>query len=368
MNILILSNYHVSLYKQRKELLERLLEKGHTVTIALPYGTYVENMVAMGCRYCPLEFNWRGINPLADFTLLLKIFRLYWTIHPDIVLTYSIKPNIYGGFVAKLLRIPFIVNVTGFGNGFLRGLMFKRFITGLYRLGVSGANVLFLQNQQDASFAQQHRIRGKRNEILPGSGVNLEEYEQQAYPEDTSEIIFLTVARFIKSKGIEELLEVSKRIKKQNRSVRFQLIGEDGEQYLPRIKDACAAGWIEYLGFQSNVRPFLGEAHCLICPSYLEGMSNVLLESAACGRPVIATDIPGCIETFLPGVSGIACKPRDADDLERAVREFLALPYEKKAAMGRTNRIHVEQNFDRNIIVERYLNAIGQIKQESTFS
>jgi galacturonosyltransferase len=116
-----------------------------------------------------------------------------------------------------------------------------------------------------------------------------------------------------------------------------------------------------HLGTKPDVHPYIADSHAIIHPSYHEGMSNVLLEAASAGRPIIASDVAGCIETYEPGVTGIACKPRDAKDLERAIREFLELPYEKKAEMGRLGREKIEREFDRHIVVSKYIDVINAI-------
>lgn len=363
MKVLILTNNDVGLFKFRRELLEALL-KQYEVYISLPYGAYVEQMVQMGCVYCETNFERRGKNVFADLKLINHYKRLFRKIKPDVVLTYTAKPNIYGGIAAANRKIPQIANITGLGTAVENVGLLQKLIIALYRIGLRNAQVVFFQNADNQRFMNEHKVTGKKQKLLPGSGVNLEQYAFEEYPEEKEKLVFLTIGRIMNDKGINELLEAASAIKKEYPNTRFQLIGPYEEKYKRRVEEAVENNIVEYLGPQDDIRPFLKASHAIVHPSYHEGMSNVLLESSSTGRPVIATNVPGCIETFEPGTSGIACKARDAEDLTNAIRNFIELPYEKKAAMGQASRKHMERHFDRKIVIQNYLEEIKTLMEE----
>lgn len=360
MKVLILTNNDVGLFKFRKELLEALLKK-YEVYLSLPYGPYVEQMVQMGCQYIETDFDRGGKNIFADLSLLSHYKKIIKELHPSVVLTYTVKPNVYGGMAAASMGIPQIANVTGLGTVVEERGPLRYLVLGLYRLGLRKAHMIFFQNERNQNFMLDHHIVGKRNALLPGSGVNLEEHHFEPYPQESENIVFLTICRILRVKGIDELLTAAEKVRKEHPNVRFQIIGPYEDDYREKIEAAVEKEVVEYLGPQKDVKPFIQRSHCMVHPAYHEGMSNVLLESLSTGRPVIATDVPGCIETFEPGVSGFACKARDAEDLVAAIQKFIALPYEEKAAMGRAGRKRMEEIFDRRIIVRKYLEEIEKL-------
>ena len=357
MKVLIAANSSGGLYKFRRELLEELL-RFHEVHICLPDGEYIEKLTAMGCVYHPCEFDRHGTNPLAELKQISYYKNLLKSVKPDIVFTYTVKPNVYAGMACASLGIPYVVNITGLGTAIENGGMMQKFLLCLYRLGLRKAQKVFFQNEANRDFMLAKRVIKGKYEMLPGSGVNLEEHKAEPYPENEEPIVFVAVGRIMKDKGADEILYAAKMIRKKYPNVVFRIIGNFDGAYEEKVQGAVDAGDIEYLGYQSDVHVHMKHAHAIVHASYHEGMSNVLLEAAACARPVIATDVPGCRETYDDGVSGIACKARNGEDLVRAICEFIELPYEKKAEMGQAGRQKAECEFDRAIILDHYLKEI----------
>lgn len=360
-SILILVNHDVVIYNFRLELVEKLLSDGYDVHISSPYGEHINDLIALGAEYHELSINRHGMNPVIEISVLKEYKRLMGSIRPIVVLTYTIKPNIYGGIAAKEKHIPFIANITGLGTSIENEGVKKYLVLQMYKIGLYKAQKVFFQNEENQKFMIQHKIVSSPYDLLPGSGVNLLRHCYETYPKDTGELIFTTIGRVMKDKGINELLVAAKFIKRNYSNVRFRVIGFFDDDYKHIIKNAVEDGIIEYIEQQRDIHPFIAESHAIIHPSYHEGMSNVLLEAAATGRPVLASDIPGCKETYEEGVSGIGFRVRDNKDLIRAIKQFIELPYEKKIEMGRSGRRKMEKEFNRQVVVEKYIREIAKI-------
>ena len=361
-SILILSNSDSGLYDFRKEVLKALMEKGFHVLVSVPDTGYVERIKALGCEYIPTAFERRGMNPFQDMKLLLFYRRLIKTHSPAAVLTYTIKPNIYGGLAARLTGTPYLVNVTGLGTTLEHGGVLQKMIVLMYRTALKKASCVFFQNQGNRDFLVQRGCVTGKTRVIPGSGVNLKEHLPQEYPTDTP-VRFVSIMRLMKDKGIEELLTAAQRRHERPPDTLFQILGayeeETRQLYEPHVKALEEKGAIRYYGYRDDVPEFLKECQAVVHPSYHEGMSNVLLEAAATARPVLASAVEGCLDTFEEGRSGLAFAPQDADSLEAALESFLRLPYEKRREMGLCGRRFVEERFDRNFVVAAYLEELA---------
>lgn len=361
MTILILANNDVGLYRFRRELIEALCRENE-VFLALPEGKMVPELKKTGATYIPFPFRRRGMNPFADMGQFLRYVRLIRKIRPHVVLTYTIKPNVYGGLACRVTKTPYIGNVTGLGTAMANGGVLSFITSYLYTLGLKRARCVFFQNAaQRELFTQKQLVQGK-NRLIPGSGVNLNDHRLTAYPPQDGVTRFLFVGRIMRDKGIEELLSAMRKLWQARPDIFLDIVGEYDEDYSQAIGLAQEEGFAKYHGLQLDVRPFYQAAHCIVLPSYHEGTSNVLLEASAIGRPVITTNVPGCRETFDEGITGFGCMPRDAGSLKEAMEKFLALPYEERAAMGRAGHEKMLREFDRNIVIGAYMEEIGKLK------
>lgn len=360
-NILVLTNNIGGLHSFRKEVMKAIVEAGYEVYISEPddddRSKYFEDL---GCHIIKTVFDRRGMNPIADFKLMLQYRRMIKQLGPNAVLSYTIKPNVYGGIACRLTKTPQIANVTGLGDAMENGGWLQKLTISLYKIGIGKAKCVFFQNETNKAFCESQGIVGLKTRLLPGSGVNLEHHQCQELPPDGI-IRFLFISRLLRDKGTGEFFEMAKAIKGKYPQVEFQILGWCEGDYKKQLDELIENGVINYLGSTSDVRPFLAKVHCTIMPSYHEGMSNVNLESAANGRPVITTDVPGCRETVDDGVTGFLVKAKDAESLIDGVERFLSLPYEDKQKMGLMARRKVEREFDRNIVVKAYLEEIESI-------
>ena len=355
--ILILANSSGGLYDFRNELVLRLLTK-YEVAASLPDEVRAAQLSVEGCRIISIPMNRRGVNPAEDLKLLGAYLRLLQEEKPDLVLTYTIKPNIYGGLLCRIKGIPYIETVTGLGSTFQKKGVFLRMIVTMYRTGLKNASCVFFQNRENREIFEKYGIGGKKSRLVSGSGVNLKRHAFEPYPEGES-VRFLYVGRMMREKGIEELLEAAGRL--CGEKVSFELLGYPDEDYQERLDDFERQGCIRQLGFHPDVHEYIKDASALVLPTYHEGMSNVLMEASATGRPVIATDISGCREIFEEGVTGFGCKPGDSEDLIRALGRFLSLSPGQRSKMGRAARAKMEREFDREKVVDAYMEEIEKL-------
>lgn len=358
---LILANNDVGLYNFRKELIEALLKMGCQVIISLPKGERVANFLDMGCIYVETALSRHGMNPFQE----IKLLRFYKSIirkyKPDIVLTYTIKPNIYGGLAAANCKAPYIANVTGLGTAIEGGGAASKVLTSLYRRALRKAECVFFQNESNKDFMVKKGVTAKTIGLLPGSGVNLSRHPYEAYPDHGQACRFLFVGRLMRDKGVLELLGAAEALREKYPKVAFGLVGDCEEEFKETLEKTALPENVTLFGKQKDVHSYMKQADAILLPSYHEGMANVLLEAAACGRPVLASDIPGCRETFEEGVSGYGFRVRDVDSLVQAIEKFLSLSLQERQAMGLMGRRKVEKEFDRNIVVDAYMKIMQRL-------
>lgn len=359
--VVILSNHHAYTYNFRKEIIQRLIEEHYKVYVVLPYGEKVELLKEMGCEFIDLPLDRRGMNPITDLKLLMNYHKIIKQIKPDAVLSYTVKPNIYGGIVCRLLNIPFFPNVTGLGSAVENDSLIQKVLVQMYRLAYKKASCIFFQNDENQQFFQKKRLAIKNSRIIPGSGVNTQYFSLIPYPTD-KEIEFVFISRIMKEKGIDQYLEAAEFIKSKYPFTKFHVLGFCEEDYEKKLQELHDKGIIHYHGMQSDVRGFHKISHCTIHPTYYpEGMSNVLLESAASGRPVITTNRSGCREIVDEGINGYIVEQQNSQDLIEKIEEFIALSYEDKMKMGLAGRKKIEDEFDRQLVVDAYIEEVQKV-------
>ena len=346
-------------FNLRGEIIKKLVDKGFEVVIVGQLLKHQDKLKAIGAKLIGVETDRRGTNPFSDLHLMYTYKKILSGEKPDVVLTFNIKPNVYGGIACRLLKIPYIPNVTGLGTAVENGGLMQKITLTLYKIGLCNAQKVFFQNAENRDFMLQHGLVKGAYEVLPGSGVNLDLHCFEQYPQDDGELRFLFVGRIMRDKGIAEFLDCAGYIKGKYPNMQFDVIGElDEEKYHTWVEELHGKGVIHFYGRRSDVHEFMKTHHALILPSYHEGMSNVLLEAAATGRPVIATDVPGCRETYDDEISGIGFESKSSEALIHAVERFIELPYEKKQQMGIAGRKKVEAEFDRKKVIAAYLDAM----------
>lgn len=361
-SLLILTNNIGGLHSFRKEVMKALIDGGYKVYISEPDDDErVKYFESIGCHIIKTVFDRRSLNPFADIRLMLKYRSLIKQLSPIAVLSYTIKPNIYGGIACRQTKTIQLANVTGLGDAIENGGWLQWLTIGLYRFGLGKARRVFFQNSTNREFCVNKGIADDTSILLPGSGVNLKHHVLQEYPSDGC-IRFLYIARLQRDKGVGEYFEAAREIKKKyGESVEFQVLGWKEGDFEKEMDDLDRNGIVRYLGKTSDVRPYLKDVHCTIMPSYHEGMSNVNLESAANGRPVITTNVPGCRETVEDGKTGYIVEARSGEALINGIERFLNLSYRQKVIMGQNARKKVEKEFDREIVISAYLKELDSL-------
>lgn len=361
MKFLIATNHSYMLWQFRRELIAELQKHGEVV-ISTPFAGHEDDFQDMGCQCIETPLDRRSINPARD----LKLFRFYLHLlkreKPDAVITYSIKPNIYMGYACRRAGITCFANVQGLGTAF-QSPGIARVVSVMYREALRNARAVFFENTGNASeFVRRRIVARSRITVLRGAGVNPEYFAKQPYPEETDGIHFLYLGRFMKEKGIDELIETARILHQEyGERVHFDLVGFFEDEYEEAVDKLVQEGIAAFHGFQSEPRPYYAAAHCVVLPSYHEGMSNVLLEAASTGRALVTTDIPGCREAVEEGVSGFLCRKADSGSLIEACRRFMELTAAERKEMGEAGRRKMEKEFDRKAIVEKTLQIVTGI-------
>lgn len=360
MKFLVVTNHSYMLWQFRTELLLQLQTLGEVV-LSMPFKGHHDDFKALGFKCIDTKLDRRGVNPMEDLGLYRFYKKLLKEEKPDIVITYSIKPNVYMGYLCRHRKTPYVVNVQGLGTAFQSQPM-ATVATIMYKAGLKKAKSVFFENQANADEFVNRGIIQKENEVvLNGAGVNLEKYSYQPYPTEENGVHILYLGRIMKEKGIDETFTAMLRIKKEYGSkVIFDVVGFFEDEYKEIVQKFVNDEVIVFHGFQPEPRPYYAAAHGVVLASYHEGMSNVLLEACATGRAIITTDIPGCREAVDEGVNGFLCKKQDIDSLVESMREFLDLTTDQRIEMGKQARAKMKKEFDKNLVVKRSVENILQ--------
>lgn len=352
----------------RTRLISALQAAGYRVIAITPEDGYEQRFEALGIGYVPIEIDKQGISPARDLLLLLRYYRRLKQLRPDIFLGYTVKPNVYGSLAAHALKIPVINNVAGLGTSFIKQGWLTRLVTSLYALAFRHSKTVFFQNCDDRDlFVATRIVDPAQAKLLPGSGIDLSAFSPAPAAGATGAgPTFLLIARLLWDKGVREYVEAARIVRSQIAGARFQILGfldvanrtavsrDDVQQWI-------AEGVIEYLGEADDVRPYIGAADCIVLPSYREGLPRALLEGAAMGKPLVATDVPGCRQVVDDGQNGYLCAARDAASLAKAMKKIVALSVSEREAMGSAGRAKVAAEFDERVVIQHYLDAIVKV-------
>lgn len=385
--IVLISNTAWNLAHFRAPLLRALSERGFSLIAHAPEDSSVSKLRSLSCQFEPVKMLAHSRNPWTDLLLFLKYIGLLWRFRPVAVLSFTVKPNIYGGLAARLLGITQIGNISGLGTAFIQGGWMGRLVQGLYRLSLARARTVFFQNPDDRElFLAKRLVRKDQAALLPGSGVHPQHFAPIPVGESRVEpasgqrpFAFLFIGRLLGDKGLLELVQAINLLRNSGPrapqalsglnqhpalSPRLIILGPDGGTNPTAISSKVLDQWrqdpqLELLGSVEDVRPFIARADCVVLPSYREGTPRSLLEAAAMGKPLIATDVPGCRQAVIDGHNGYLCKVKDPQDLARAMRQMMELASNERQAMGQVSRKLAEEVFDEKLVVQKYLQALG---------
>lgn len=360
--VLVITNHSYMLWQFRRELIAELCGE-YEVVISMPFVGHEEDFRQMGVRCIQTDIDRRGINPKTDLALMRTYAGLLRAEKPDLVITYSIKPNIYAGLACARQKIPFFANVQGLGTAFQKAGL-AQFVTVLYRTAFRKVEAVFFENEANAEeFRRRRIVPAKKQVVLHGAGINLDHYAYRPYPQN-DRTHFLYLGRIMKEKGMDELFAAVRRLHAEKEAFTLDLVGFFEDSYREEVEQLQKEKIAVFHGFQEDPRPFYAAADCVVLPSYHEGMSNVLLEAAATGRPIITSRIPGCMEAVEEGRSGFLTEAKNSEELYTAMKAFLQLTGAQREEMGRAGRTKMEREFRKEAVVEETMRVIRERIQE----
>jgi len=368
MKVAIVLNTSWNIFNFRLNFVKALLAKGYEVHTIAPHDNYTQHLEALGCVHHDVKMDSRGANPIKDIALTFELWGIYRKLRPDIILHYTIKPNVYGTLAASMLKIPTINNVCGLGTVFLKNNLVSAVAVALYKFAFRFPKKVFFQNSDDlALFLEKKLVPAKSADLIPGSGIDLSHFQPMEFKRNDS-FTFLLISRLITDKGILEYIEAVKSLKRKGVNARFQLLGAKDPEHkrgiqLPVIDEWIQSNTIEYLGTTDDVRKFIKEADCIVLPSYREGTPRTLLEAASSSKPIVATDVPGCHNVVIDNYNGLLCKLKDVDDLALKMEQMILLDDNTIKKFGENGRKKIEFEFDENLVISKYLQEISSVQK-----
>lgn len=371
MKIAIVLNTSWNIHNFRMNFIRALQAEGHEIHTVAPVDHYTPYLEEAGCIHHKVRMDSRGANPIKDLALLVELGLIYKKLRPDVILHYTIKPNVYGTLAAAFLKIPVINNVCGLGTVFLKDNLTSVIAIWLYKISFQFADKVFFQNPEDkALFISKKLVSEKSSDLLQGSGIDLERFKPLAsYPKNKN-FTFLVISRLISDKGIFEYISAIQKLKAKGLNYKFQLLGPKDVKHTRGIKESIINKWIksgvvEYLGHTDDVRPFINAADCIVLPSYREGTPRTLLEAASSAKPIIATDVPGCHQVVEHGVNGLLCRMKDSDDLAAKMEEMGRTDIEILKRYGANGRNKMSADYDEKFVISKYVDALKPFRKAS---
>jgi len=351
----------------RVNLIRALQLNGYQVVAVAPEDKYSARLKELGVQFVPVNVDNKGLNPIKDLFLLIDFVRVFKRVNPEVILNFTIKPNLYGSIAASYLGIPVVANVTGLGTAFLRGGLIKLIAKLLYASAFRNVGMVFFQNFYDhEQFLRWGHVSATNSDLLPGSGVDISKFSPDCAPRLNGMFRFLLIARMIRDKGIVEYAEAVRLLKAYGVDFEACLLGQVDVENRGSISREVIKQWerdglISYLGEVNDVRSEIGAADCVVLPSYREGTSKTLLEAASMALPLIATDVPGCNNVVIDGENGYLCEARNASSLAECMKRMMDLDVKARIEMGRRGRERMINFFDEKIVVDKYIEAIHRL-------
>jgi glycosyltransferase involved in cell wall biosynthesis len=370
MRIAVVLNTSWNIYNFRMNFVTALISQGYEVHTIAPVDDYTQFLRDAGCIHHNVRMDSRGANPIKDSLLIGELLLIYRKIRPDIVLHYTIKPNVYGTLAATILQIPVINNVCGLGTVFLKNNLVSAVALFLYKISFRFAHKVFFQNPDDLQlFLDKKLVPAEAVDMVPGSGIDLTRFRPMPFQRN-KRFTFLMISRLISDKGVFEYIEAIKKLRNNGLDARFQLLGAMDPEHKRGIQREIIEGWIrdgivEYLGTTDNVRPFIGQADCIVLPSYREGTPRTLLEAASSNKPIVATNVPGCNHVVQHNFNGLLCNLKDVDDLAEKMHVMCSLDDDTLRQFGQNGRGKIEAEFDESLVINKYLSALLDLRKAS---
>lgn len=366
MKIIISINTAWNIYNFRQGLIKAIKAQGHQIIAVSPKDEYVEKLEEMGIQHLSITLDQKGMNPFKDLNLIKQYYTIFKSIRPDLVLSYTIKPNIYGNLAARRLKIPTINNISGLGTLFINSNITSYIGKLLYKIGLSTSKHVFFQNHEDKDLFIQSRLTSLKNSsVIPGSGVDIKHFKSNKSTNKGKRFLFS--GRLIGDKGVFEYLEAAIIVLKKYPDIEFILVGEMGVNNKTAISTDDLNGYLEkysqfkYLGKSDNMPDLLRTIDVMVLPSYREGLSKSLLEASAMKIPIITSDTPGCRDVVTHGYNGFLCKVKSVDSLSKRMKEMIEITEENRIEMGLNGRLRIKEFFSEEMVIKHYLNQINKL-------
>ena len=349
----------------RVGLLREFANAGYRIVVAAPPDEHSDEIRELGFDFHPLPMSRSGMNPVADAMLLVRYRRLMREIRPHAFLGYTIKPNLYGSLAAAGIGAITINTITGLGTSFLRSSLLRVLAMRLYKAGLRRSHRVFFQNHDDLHlFLSEQIVTPEQAALVPGSGIDLNRFQVAPEP-PAGPLVFLFIGRLLRDKGIREFVDAARLVRRDLPDAIFRIVGAfdpDNRTSVtePELNRWIDGGAIEYQGSIDDVRGQVAASAAVVLPSYREGLPRTLLEGAAMGRPLVATDVPGCREIVEEGVTGALCRPRDASSLAQAMLRIARLTPELRHRLGLAARRRVEEQFSEEAVIRTYIDALRE--------
>jgi glycosyltransferase involved in cell wall biosynthesis len=368
--IAIVANTTWNIYNFRMPLIRALETQGHQVVVIAPLDEYIVYLNQL--RYTthqPIKHLARkGRNPLSEMRLIFEFLRIFRKEKPDLVINYTIKPNIYGNWAAVLSGISSICVVTGLGYSFIHNGITNQISQKLYQFSFRKATKVIFENEDDCALFINDKICTVEQGIaVKGCGVDTNFFKPQKpkLPQNEQKV-FTFIGRLLYDKGVEEFVKAARLVKKEFPEAVFWIAGELDHDNPAAVPEEILSQWIEnqhikYIGHVQDIRPVIEDSDIIVLPSYREGMPRVILEALAVGKPVITTDTAGCRETVEEGKNGFLVPVKNVPELAESMRECCRLSTERLLAMGQFSRNKALLEFDEKIIVNRFMEIINEI-------
>ena len=367
MKIVLASITYEGIMRGRKELMNKLKDEDNEIYIVAPTSRSTEDAKQLGLNYIPITIEAHGKNPLRDYSLYLEYLNIYKSISPDVVLNFTIKPNVYSGLACRKLRIPYIGTINGIGDAIYNGGFLSWITLHLLKIGLKKASCIAFQNDKNRSmFVSRKIVPEEKTFLVPGSGINIALHPYEEYPHETNFIVLTFIGRVSRDKGVNELIQAARILKSKGERVLINIVGSCIDSYLDMIEKAHEEGIINYIGKvePQAIHGIIKESHAVLLPSYHEGIANVLLEGGSAGRPLITTFAEGCEETFDDGISGIGFEPKSTEALVEAIEKFLSMTNEEQRTMGLEAHKKITTEFNRDLVDSAYIDKINKVKGE----
>lgn len=366
--VMVSVNSSWNIYNFRASLIQSMMDSQYKVIGVAPYDEYAEKLKNMGCEFLPLEIQGKGKKIWVELKLCWDIYQLLKKIKPNLVLAYTIKPNLYFSWACYILDIPIINTITGLGRVYLKSNVLSKAISICYRLAFKKSKQVFFQNQDDLMFFLNEKMVSENiAQLVPGSGVDVNYFSPQPYYRLASHVFkFLFVGRVLVEKGIQELVAAARLLSAKGYRFELVILGHRERGVLePEFGQWIEDAWIDYLGVVDDVRPYISQADCIVLPSYREGLSKALLEAAAMAKPIITSDVPGCREIVIDGMNGYLCQKKNILDLNLQMEKILNLSYDDLDKMGELGRQKISEEYCEELVIEKYLAVVKRVFLEA---